>query len=504
MPGKIFPFGSVEVSLPALQTLAVYSAGKANVFRLVGVIGGRVSRHGLGSISGTTVNFGPYTGNIVVLIEAGPYGAEYDVGFVPRTSNNAPARPVKPLDRYINITGDSRTANSIGVSGNTVTFENYGHGAWLPTMSNGSVSISVARESATPGHTTADWLGNMAAYIAAGGDVFVNMIGTNDRNSSSDFSLSRSKRNIETGIRMQIDAGIVPLMYAEIPRGGANALTGTQLSNHIGLREWAIDRLPDLGCRVADAWPALIDTENEAAGLPISSYFVDGLHPNGIGAPLIARTMAPYLLEIYGSPLILPTYDEQFDATSAKTGWLNVNPLLLGTGGTKSASANATGVVADGWTLAGSSWTGATVVASKESNPDGGEYQVLDLGGTPTSTGSTLTFEQTLDLADLSTSDVLRAIGLVQFENLSGVGGVDIEIRFVRSAVATFMKALDRYVEGSFMWSGPFQGPQETPYYTVDKAIDTEVKIRFVVYGCQNIPIRGRVRVGQFGSEKVI
>lgn len=396
----------------------------------------------------------------------------------------------RPLDRNINATGDSRTKNSIGTSGG-VLFENYGHGAHYGFLTGGRVRISPERLSATPGHTSAQWLANMQAYIAAGGDVFMNLISVNDRLASNNFSLTRSKRNVETGLRMQLDAGKIPIVIAELPTFGGSALTGQQLINHLAMREWFLERMPDFGIRVSDPWPLLTEAD-----------FVDGLHPAQPGALKVAKTVAPHLIDLYGAPLSLPTYDEQYDATYAPGGWLTANPLLLGTTGTLSASANGTGPVADGWNVAGSAWTGATVRCFKETNPDGGEFQCFELGGTPTSAGSTLLLQYTMSLENLSASDVIRGLAKTVWEGLSGVGGVSIDFR-VADGATTYYKSLDRYAEGWQMAPGPEAGPQETPYLTIT-GTETEIKLRAVIYGCQNVPIRGIVKVGNFAPEKVL
>ncbi|QQE90488.1 SGNH/GDSL hydrolase family protein [Azotobacter chroococcum] len=400
---------------------------------------------------------------------------------------------MKPLDRYIALVGDSRTKNSFGGTAPTITGENYGHGAHYCSQTGGRVRTDAGRCYATPGHTSADVLNNMPGYIASGGDVFVNLFTTNDRNPTNNFSLTRSKRNVETILKMQLDAGKIPLMIAELPRFGANALSGDQLLIHMAMREWFLERMPDFGIRVSDPWPLLTE-----------AHFVDGLHPNQPGGILVAKPTALHFLDLYGTPLILPTYDEPYDATYCKGGWLTANPLMLGTSGTRSGTANATGPVADNWTVVGSSWAGGSVTCSKEPNPDGGEYQVFELGGTPTQGSSTLILEQVIPLASLATGNILRGIGKVVYSGLSGVGGVSIDLRFVRGGTGYFMKSLDRYAEGYQMSPGPETGPQETPYLTVDTATDTEIKLRAVIYGCQNVPIRGIVKVGQCASEKVL
>lgn len=409
-----------------------------------------------------------------------------------------------PLDRFINIVGDSRQANSIGGAAPAETHENYGIAAWLPFYTGGRVRIGAARKSATPGYNSKQVLDNMDMYIAAGGDVFFNLYCTNDRNPSTAFPLGTSKKNLEAGLRKQLDAGKIPIMLAELPRGGEYALSGEQLSYHLAMREWQLTRLPEMGVRVGDAWPYLVDPDNEHLALPRPELYVDQLHLNGIGAPLAVRAVAPHFIDLFGVPLELPTYDAPYDDTYNPRGWLTSNPLLLGMSGTKNGTANATGPLATGFSLAGTNWTGATVTLFQEPSPLGGNYQGFELGGTPTAAGSTLIMEQVIPLANVTAGDIIRAVALTAFENLQGVGGVSIDFRFVRGGTVNYVKSLDRYAEGSLMWAGPGIGPQETPFLTVDPATDTEIKMRAVIYGCQNVPIRGTVRIGNLGCQKVL
>ncbi|MFC0710710.1 hypothetical protein [Azorhizophilus paspali] len=400
---------------------------------------------------------------------------------------------MKPLDRYIALTGDSRTANSFGGTAPSITGENYGHGAHYCSQSGGRVRTDKGRCNATPGHTTKDWLDNMATYIANGGDAFMNLISVNDRLASNNFSLTRSKRNVETGLRMQLDAGKISCAIAELPTFGDYALSGQQLINHLAMREWYLTHVPDMGVIVVDPWP-----------LMTAADYVEGLHPAQPGALKIAKCGAAPLIELFGVPLSLPTYDEPYDATNSKAGWLTANPLMLGTSGTKSGTGTIVGEVATGWNVAGSSFAGGTARCFKEANPDGGEYQCFELGGTPTSAGSTLALEQVIPLASLATGNILRGLGKTVYFGLSGVGGVSLDLRFVRSGTAYFVKSLDRYNEGWQMSPGPETVPQETPYLTANVSTDTEIKLRCVIYGCQGVPIRGIVKVGNFAGGKVL
>ena len=90
-----------------------------------------------------------------------------------------------PLDRVLNISGDSRTANChSGAAPNEIS-EAYGYGCWIGRYSGGRVRVSAARNGGVGGDTTAMWLARMPTILANGGSVFVNLIGTNDRGAAN-------------------------------------------------------------------------------------------------------------------------------------------------------------------------------------------------------------------------------------------------------------------------------------------------------------------------------
>ncbi|SIP89702.1 GDSL-type esterase/lipase family protein [Aquipseudomonas alcaligenes] len=407
-----------------------------------------------------------------------------------------------PLDRVLNISGDSRTANChSGAAPNEIS-EAYGYGCWIGRYSGGRVRVSAARNGGNGGDTSAMWLARMPTILANGGSVFVNLIGTNDRGAAN-LSLETSKRNIEAGIRMQLAAGKIPIIVAELPRGGSNALTGQQLANHLALRDWIKSYFPRIGVRVADPWVDLIDPANAAAGLPLPGLFHDGLHPGPIAAMIIGMHIARQLIDLYPAALELPLFDSPYNASTNVTGWLTSNPLCTGIGGTKNGAANATGPLADGFSLTASAWTGATATLSKEASPAAGELQVIDLGGMPTGASSYLSFEQSISLANIASGNKARVMAWVEQEGLAGVSGVSLDIRFVRGGTAYYVKDADRYLETTPLDARRVAGPMETPLLTLD-GTETDIKARLVIYGCQNVPMAGRVKVGQFAGGKLL
>lgn len=408
--------------------------------------------------------------------------------------------PASPLDRHIAISGDSRTANTHSGAAPNELAEAYGWGTWLCQYTDGRVRVSASRNGGVGGDTTAQWLARVPTIIGYGAKVIVNLIGTNDRG-AADLPLETSKRNIETGIRLQLEAGCIPILIAETPRTG---LTGIQLANHFALRDWIKSYFPTLGVRVADPWPDLIsrDAVEAAAGLPATGLFHDGLHPAPSGARIIGMHVAAQLMELFPTPLALPAYDAPYASTNV-TGNLNSNPLMVGTGGTKSASANTTGDVATGYTLLGSGFTGGSSVASKEAHPVAGEFQVLKLSGLVAGTSSYTALEQSLSLANFSVGDKIKAVASVYHEGLTGVAAVSLDIRFVRGGTAYFIKHNDRYIETTPFDTELVYGPHETPILTLD-GTETDIKVRLVVYGCQNISLSGTIKVGQMAAHKVL
>jgi hypothetical protein len=170
--------------------------------------------------------------------------------------------------------------------------------------------------------------------------------------------------------------------------------------------------------------------------------------------------------------------------------------LLTGTTGTKSASANATGEVATGYTIAGSSWTGMSVVASKEAATVG-EAQVFKFSGTPTTSGALFTFEQIITLANAKLAANIKAVADIEFE-LTGCLGVSLDFRFLDSGTYN-SKCCDRYQDGFPMSNVKVSGVQETPTTTITSGC-TEVKIRVAVYASQNIPMTGTIKVKQLAA----
>lgn len=74
------PLGTVTLTLTANQSVAVYSAGTANVSQQVGYPNHPYTLSLLGTVSAGKTVFGPYSTGATIVIDAGPLGALYEVG----------------------------------------------------------------------------------------------------------------------------------------------------------------------------------------------------------------------------------------------------------------------------------------------------------------------------------------------------------------------------------------------------------------------------------------
>lgn len=392
---------------------------------------------------------------------------------------------VKPLRRNVAIYGDSRTANcSSGTLPNKIT-ENYGYASWLGQYSDGRIFFEPSFNFGVGGDTTALWAARVGTVIASAADVVVCLISTNDR--TADFTLAQTQQNIEATVNKLKEAGKIVVFINETPRGGANVLSAPRQLIHEQTRAWINSYLPKLGVRVVDVWDKMTDT---------AAVTVDGLHFNPIGANIVGQALAREIEDLFTTPALLPRVTSAFDNTLNKYGQLNTNALLTGTTGTKSGSANATGDVATGYNLAGSSWTGMTVVASKEAAAIG-EAQVLKFSGTPTTTGALFTFEQVINLANAKLAANIKAVADVEFE-MVGCLGVSVDLRVVDGATSN-VKCCDRYQDGFPMSTIKVDGVQETPFAVISGTA-TEVKIRVSVYGSPGIPMTGTVKIKQLAA----
>lgn len=79
----VYPNGSVTVTIPATESIAVYTSGKAQVYRNVGYPNMPTTSSLLGEVEAEQTVFGAYASGASITIEAGAAEVYYEVGVAP-------------------------------------------------------------------------------------------------------------------------------------------------------------------------------------------------------------------------------------------------------------------------------------------------------------------------------------------------------------------------------------------------------------------------------------
>lgn len=84
----VYPQGSSgEITIPATESIAVYSKGTASVYRKIGYPNVPATVSLLGVVTAGQTVFGAYASGATIIVEAGAAGAEYAVGVGPVTDS---------------------------------------------------------------------------------------------------------------------------------------------------------------------------------------------------------------------------------------------------------------------------------------------------------------------------------------------------------------------------------------------------------------------------------
>lgn len=84
MTQKVYPNGNVEVTIPATESIAVYTEGVATVYRSIGYPNLPDSNSLLGEVNNEETVFGAYASGATIIINAGASEVYYEVGVAPR------------------------------------------------------------------------------------------------------------------------------------------------------------------------------------------------------------------------------------------------------------------------------------------------------------------------------------------------------------------------------------------------------------------------------------
>lgn len=113
MSNKIHLQGTKEITVPATESIAVYTRGKAKVYKLVGVPNFPDSWDLLGTVDNEQTVFGAYASGASISIDAGANEVLYEVGVAPLVKDLY-ASQVQPDPVAVNVTGAVSAAAIMG------------------------------------------------------------------------------------------------------------------------------------------------------------------------------------------------------------------------------------------------------------------------------------------------------------------------------------------------------------------------------------------------------
>lgn len=322
------------------------------------------------------------------------------------------ARPVSP--RLAGI-GDSITFNAKATTSTQSNTAARGFLAWLPVLTGQKVTHSIADNFGVGGDTTEQMLSRLGAVVDAQPGICTVLGGTNDATAGVDAATTIA--NLNTIYDALYNAGIIVIALKILPRA---SVTAPMYGNIHKVNRWIeAQKYTRRRFHVVDATDVLI---NLGTGVPKSGLMYDetgsNLHPNALGAYLIAKKIQPVIEALFPSRVapfwhVLDTYS----ATDNPAGNLLANGLMAGISGSKSNGP--TGELANSWACNGVNLPAGTAAAlSKVTKADGRTFQQLAVSGTYTvaTAANTLDMSTAGTLANVSPGDVIEAMCEVEWD----------------------------------------------------------------------------------------
>jgi lysophospholipase L1-like esterase len=418
---------------------------------------------------------------------------------------------------YFGMLGDSRTANSYDVSNYPYCwYEGQGIPAWMSYLSNNAVFMPPQLMFGVGGYTTADVLNYLVdpcltACLQNNASFLLILAGTNDR--TGGLTMQQSIDNMSMILTKCLTAGIWPVLIAELPRGDAantsKRLTSPQLDYHFGYRDWMRYKVPTLfpGTTVIDCWPTTA-LYTSTTGDAISGLYIDGLHPNLLGARTIAQCITPLIAQRFATPGLLPSSATGLYSADNPRGWINSNPVMTGST-TSGVNTGYTGNTATGWVCTRNSTAAAaggtnSVAVSKINRSNSSLIQLTFANIITTGTaGAEWVVYQDI-LANCTPGDLIEAVGAVEIDaGAVGICRASISVQFNNLSVTEGL-ALDRRDATSPMPNDiNLVGVQRTPQVIVPVGL-TVARLRFSLILAESTTCSGTLRFGPIGAKKVL
>lgn len=407
------------------------------------------------------------------------------------------------------VLGDSRTAGATSGTAGAPVWENNAWINWARFYSNQRFAFPWANNFGVGGDTTADMLVRLTpALMTCDAGLWVVLGGVNDRGTAA-MTAAQTIANL-TAIRDQIlDAGRVVVFIAELPKGDSTytsyRLTGTQLANHIRVRQWLLDQREVPGVYVCDPWPVYA-VENSTTGDAIPGLMLDGLHPNIIGNALIGSRLATVLNGIYTPVDLLPASNTDQYSADNPTGCLLVNPMFDGTGA--SVGTGGAGNLATGWSGAGTTAAnGITRTYSKVTDSNGIKWQQTVLSGTAAGANPSVQILRQISLhSNVSPGDVLEGVAQVEWETgHANITSIQFRLQALDGSNSVFdVRDMDQRDSSVTIPSGAGAGILRLQPFTVPAVSFTDLRFSLTVNGADSSAMGLTIRTRAMALRKVL
>lgn len=415
------------------------------------------------------------------------------LGFVPSAVAQAVALATLPTNDRIAIFGDSRTFQCSTLGGGC---ENYGYLFWSLFLARQRCRYDLSDNYGIGGDTTTMMLARIAPVIASPASVVIVLGSTNDRGSAA-MTAKQSIDNL-TSIRDQLRAvGKVVIFVAEVPRGDtafpANRLSGTQLAYHAQVRQWILNQAAQPGVYVADPWPYMCDPSSATGDCKVG-YLHDGLHPNTTGAFYLATPVAAILNFLFPAPNILPSSNFDQYSVDNPLGCVNVNPMMLGTGGTPATGGS--GQMSDGYTGTQASGANGITRTYSKVTKNGQEWLQCVLAGTASGAAAAVDIARQISLqSKVVAGEYLEAVVDIEWDaGLSNIQSIQLGIAITDPVNGTVtIWDGDRYTATSVIPNVAASGILRVPRVLVPAGA-TDVRLRLTAYAVDASAVAGTIR----------
>jgi len=276
--------------------------------------------------------------------------------------------------------GDSMVANEVGVAtagtnGYSYYYHQRGIVNWMQALCGFPYNTVTLYRGLLPpddcnqgvgGQETKDMVARFPVDVLSQSPVPPNLVWI--RAGTNDIKASQTAETISTNLismaKMAMDLGVPVIMETIWPRNNSDGngfSAGEELIRlDVNSRLVAFGNTVPGRCIVLSLDATLIDPATGALNV---NYSYDGLHPNSLGAYMVAVNNAiPAWKLISSSTKIYRTYPGDFNTTTAPYGNLLTNGAFTGTGGT--ASTGVTGTLPTSWRSERSAGSVITAVAS--------------------------------------------------------------------------------------------------------------------------------------------